>query len=135
MSLGPPRAPQQASCRGRTSDLVGSSWVDALHGCRRSLCKVTSTRERSGAMIWVVDDHLPTAAAVAEIVRGLGHSARTFAAAELACDALERASSAELCAVLITDLRMPGMDGMALLQRFRTRAPAVGVLVITAHGS
>jgi len=96
---------------------------------------VTSTRERSGAMIWVVDDHLPTAAAVAEIVRGLGHSARTFAAAELACDALERASSAELCAVLITDLRMPGMDGMALLQRFRTRAPAVGVLVITAHGS
>jgi DNA-binding NtrC family response regulator len=95
----------------------------------------TTQQASAPTAIWVVDDHLPTAAAVAEIVRGLGHSARTFAAAELACQELDRASGRELCSVLITDLRMPGMDGLALLQRFRVQAPGVGVVVITAHGS
>ena len=93
------------------------------------------TGEQPGAMVWVVDDHSPTAAAVSEIVRGLGHSARAFAAGELACDALERASPEAVCTVLITDLRMPGMDGLALLQWFRARAPKVAVVMITAHGS
>jgi len=91
--------------------------------------------EPARAIVWIVDDHRPTAAAVAEIVRGLGHVPRTFAAAEMACDAVDHAAAGELCSVLITDLRMPGMDGLALLQRFRVCAPAVGVVVITAHGS
>jgi DNA-binding NtrC family response regulator len=89
----------------------------------------------TSAIVWVVDDHLPTATAVAEIVRGLGHRARSFAAAEMASDALEQAAAGELCSVLITDLRLPGMNGLTLLQRFRVRAPGVGVVVITAHGS
>src|SRR4051812_12278777 len=86
-------------------------------------------------IVWVVDDHAPTASAVAEIVRGLGHVPRAFASAERACAVLEQSEDGELCSVLVTDLRMPGMDGMALLQRFRTRAPGVSVVVITAHGS
>jgi DNA-binding NtrC family response regulator len=86
-------------------------------------------------MVWVVDDHLPTATAVAEIVRGLGHEVRAFASAEKACAALDGAADEEVCSVLVTDLRMPGMDGLALLQRFRLQAPGVGVVVITAHGS
>jgi DNA-binding NtrC family response regulator len=84
--------------------------------------------------VWVVDDHPATAVAVAEIVRGLGYAARTFPSAELACGALEQLDGDE-CSVLITDLRMPGMDGLALLNRFRVRAPTAGVVVITAHGS
>ena len=95
----------------------------------------TTQQASAPTAIWVVDDHLPSAAAVAEIVRGLGHRPRTFAAAELAVAALEHASARELCSVLITDLRMPGMNGLALLQRFRVQAPGVGVVVITAHGS
>ncbi len=37
-------------------------------------------------------------------------------------------------AVVVTDLRMPGMDGMTLLGRIREHAPAPRVVVITAHG-
>ncbi|MEY2931403.1 MAG: Transcriptional regulatory protein ZraR [Pseudomonadota bacterium] len=85
--------------------------------------------------VWVVDDHQPSAAAVAEIVRGLGYVPRTFGTAELAYVALEQAPASERCSVLLTDLRLPGMDGLALLQRFRIKAPGVGVVVITAHGS
>ncbi|HEY3806991.1 MAG TPA: sigma-54 dependent transcriptional regulator [Kofleriaceae bacterium] len=37
--------------------------------------------------------------------------------------------------VLITDLKMPGMDGMALLRKIRTEQPEIEVIVMTAHGS
>ncbi len=37
--------------------------------------------------------------------------------------------------VVITDLKMPRMDGMALLAALRARAPAVPVIVITAFGA
>src|ERR1044071_7545191 len=38
-------------------------------------------------------------------------------------------------AVVVTDLKMPGMDGMALLERIREFSPATQVIVITGHGS
>jgi len=37
--------------------------------------------------------------------------------------------------LVITDLRMPRMDGMELLRRLLARAPAPRVVLITAHGS
>jgi two-component system response regulator AtoC len=37
--------------------------------------------------------------------------------------------------VLLTDLAMPGLDGMHVLQRMRVLDPSVPVLMLTAHGS
>jgi len=37
--------------------------------------------------------------------------------------------------VVITDLKMPGMDGMALLKKIRAELPEVEVVVMTAHGT
>ncbi len=37
--------------------------------------------------------------------------------------------------LLITDLKMPGMDGMQLLRKIRAEQPEVEVIVMTAHGS
>jgi two-component system, NtrC family, response regulator AtoC len=37
--------------------------------------------------------------------------------------------------LLITDLRMPGLDGMALLRLAREQAPEMEVIVLTAHGT
>lgn len=37
--------------------------------------------------------------------------------------------------LVITDLRMPGIDGMALFEAVRERNQAVPVIIITAHGS
>jgi len=37
--------------------------------------------------------------------------------------------------LVVTDLRMPGMDGMELLRKLALRSPAPRVVVITAHGS
>ncbi|HEB49313.1 MAG TPA: response regulator [Desulfobulbus sp.] len=37
--------------------------------------------------------------------------------------------------VVLTDLRMPGIDGMALFEAIRERNKAIPVIIITAHGS
>ena len=37
--------------------------------------------------------------------------------------------------VVLTDLAMPGMDGMQVLERLRATDPGVPVVMLTAHGS
>ncbi len=50
-------------------------------------------------------------------------------------EALQILDEGEPPHLVITDLRMPGMDGMELLQRIHERSGAPRVIVITAHGS
>ncbi|MBN1609134.1 MAG: sigma-54-dependent Fis family transcriptional regulator [Polyangiaceae bacterium] len=56
-------------------------------------------------------------------------------------DAVERgedalaAFSLERHAMVITDLRLPGIDGLEVLRGIRERAPGIPVLMITAYGS
>ena len=42
---------------------------------------------------------------------------------------------AELPTMLITDVRLPGRDGLALFDEIRSRYPSLPVLLITAHGT
>ena len=49
-------------------------------------------------------------------------------------EAIER-FEARPAPLVVTDLRMPRMDGMELLRRLAGRSPAPRVVVITAHGS
>lgn len=37
--------------------------------------------------------------------------------------------------VVVTDLSMPGMDGLELVSQIAARAPALPVILLTAHGS
>ncbi len=39
------------------------------------------------------------------------------------------------CDILLTDMKMPGMDGLELLQRAKQRCPALDVVVMTAHAT
>jgi len=52
--------------------------------------------------------------------------------AESAEEALGLMAEAEP-GIVITDIRMPGMDGLELLRRIRAASPETDVLVITAH--
>jgi len=54
--------------------------------------------------------------------------------AENAADALAMVESEPPDAVL-TDIRMPGMDGLALLEELQERRPGLPVVVMTGHGS
>jgi two-component system, NtrC family, nitrogen regulation response regulator GlnG len=48
-------------------------------------------------------------------------------------DSALRAISKQEPAVIITDIRMPGMDGLALLEHINSRYPELPVIIMTAH--
>jgi len=89
------------------------------------------TQTSAAATIFVVDDHAPSAEALAENLQREGYAVRMFTHPEPVLAALED----EDVAVLVTDLRMDGMDGIELLRACRQRDATLPVIVVTAHGS
>ncbi len=83
------------------------------------------------ARVLVVDDDPGVRYTLREILES---SRLEVAEAADGVEALERFEAAP-CPLVITDLRMPRMDGMELLRRLAARSPAPRVVVITAHGS
>jgi two-component system response regulator FlrC len=83
------------------------------------------------ARILVADDEAGLRAFVAEALQADGHAVSQSADGAQAAEALRR----ESFDLLITDLRMPRLDGMALLRRARAEQPEMEVIVMTAHGS
>src|SRR6266581_3538425 len=81
--------------------------------------------------ILVADDEPGVRESLAEVLRDAGYAVQTAADGAAALAALER----DDFAVVITDLRMPGADGLAVLRRAREISPQTLVVVMTAHGS
>jgi two-component system response regulator AtoC len=82
-----------------------------------------------GATILVVDDD----ANAREIFeQKLVHSGYQVATADSAEDALGKVKKVDP-RVIITDLRMPGMDGLQLLEKVKGSMPDVDVIVVTGH--
>ena len=81
--------------------------------------------------VLVVDDDV----AVGTVLVALLHQAGMAASHVASGDAALRALAIEPADVVITDLRMPGMDGMQLLGAITARWPGLPVIVLTAHGS
>lgn len=78
---------------------------------------------------WIVDDDQSLRWVLDKALRQAGLETRSFERAELMLDAIER----EQPDVLITDLRMPGMDGLTLLDRLNASWPDLPVIIMTAH--
>jgi DNA-binding NtrC family response regulator len=83
------------------------------------------------ARILVVDDEPDMAENVALILGAAGHEPIVETDARQAVEAVER----ERPDMLITDLRMPGLDGIALIERLRPGYPELPILVLTAYAS
>lgn len=79
--------------------------------------------------VWVVDDDQSVRWVLERALRQAGIEARCFERAEPLLDAI----ASDRPDVLLTDVRMPGMDGLQLLQRLHTREPELPVIVMTAH--
>jgi two-component system response regulator FlrC len=87
--------------------------------------------ETSMARILVADDEEGIRSFLAEALAGAGHHVEEAADGELAYQAL----SGRAFHVVVTDLKMPKMDGMELVRRLRREQPEVEIIVLTAHGS
>jgi DNA-binding NtrC family response regulator len=79
----------------------------------------------------VVDDDAETLALLHEIVAKEGFEVETAEDAETALRRLEQWQPE----LVITDIHMPGMDGLALLAAVREKEPDIPVVLLTAYGS
>ena len=80
--------------------------------------------------IFFVDDDTGVCKAVQGTLQGDGFTVTCFTNAP---DCIEQLSSL-MCDLLITDVNMPGMDGIELLTQVKRLAPWIPVLVVTGDG-
>jgi two-component system response regulator FixJ len=80
--------------------------------------------------VFVVDDEPSVRKAVRLILEAASHNVETFDSAMAFLDAYD--DSRPGC--LVSDVRMPEMDGMALLRRLAAQGAKLPVLMLSAHG-
>ncbi len=81
--------------------------------------------------ILVVDDEEPNRIALERTLAREGHPVVVAASARQGLDHLREGD----VGVVITDLKMPGMDGMEFLKLCRTFSPDTQVILVTAYGT
>jgi DNA-binding NtrC family response regulator len=81
--------------------------------------------------VLIVEDDAPARRGMADLLSLWGYDVAT---AGDGAEALERAAE-DLPAVVVSDLVMPGMDGLALLSALRADHPDVPVIMLTGQGS
>ncbi|MCH8249081.1 MAG: nitrogen regulation protein NR(I) [Proteobacteria bacterium] len=79
--------------------------------------------------VWIVDDDQSVRWVLEKALTQADMATRSFERAEHLLEAIDAGAPD----VLITDIRMPGMSGLALLERLRTTHPQLPIIVITAH--
>lgn len=83
-----------------------------------------------GIKIAIVDDEQDMRQSISQWLALSGFDTETFASAE---DAL-KAIGNDYPGVVVSDIRMPGMDGMAFLKRLMSQDSSLPVIIITGHG-
>ena len=83
-----------------------------------------------GYHVALIDDDAAVRASLTQTLELAGFSVSGFESAEQALATL----SSGFLGVVITDMRLPRMDGLTLLQELRRRDANVPVILITAHG-
>lgn len=87
--------------------------------------------DREGAKILVVDDDRELADGLVESLSNLGYSAAAAYSGKEGLDKFENGAFQ----LVVTDLKMPDMDGMELLQAVKARDKQAVVIVITGYGT
>ncbi len=82
--------------------------------------------------IIVADDHNLVREGLRPFLQELGDGVDILDAASLA-EAITHAETAESLALVLLDLRMPGMDGLRGVETFHERFPRVPAVILTGH--
>jgi two-component system nitrogen regulation response regulator GlnG len=79
--------------------------------------------------VWVIDDDKSIRWVLERALKKAELDVKLFESASIAMQALER----DTPQVIITDVRMPGIDGFQFLENVQTQHPELPVIVMTAH--
>ncbi|ABK46501.1 nitrogen metabolism transcriptional regulator, NtrC, Fis family [Shewanella sp. ANA-3] len=79
--------------------------------------------------VWILDDDSSIRWVLEKALQGAKLSTASFAAAESLWQALEISQPR----VIVSDIRMPGTDGLTLLERLQIHYPHIPVIIMTAH--
>ena len=79
--------------------------------------------------VWVVDDDRSIRWVLEKALKGAGIEVNTYEDANSVLRALNRSQPD----AIVTDIRMPGMDGFELLKQIHHRHPNLPVIITTAH--
>ncbi|WP_302796412.1 nitrogen regulation protein NR(I) [Hafnia paralvei] len=80
-------------------------------------------------IVWIVDDDSSIRWVLERALTGAGMRCVTFENGNQVLEAL----ATQTPDVLLSDIRMPGMDGLALLKQIKQRHPMLPVIIMTAH--
>jgi two-component system response regulator GlrR len=83
------------------------------------------------AQLLLVDDDTDLLRLLTMRLTAAGHAVQAVSSAEAALAHL----AVRLPSLVITDVRLPGLDGLALFDEIRQRHPSLPVILLTAHGS
>jgi two-component system nitrogen regulation response regulator GlnG len=83
----------------------------------------------SAAQVWVVDDDRSIRWVLEKALQKASIQARCFANAGGLLDALDQGEPD----AIVTDIRMPGLDGLGLLKQLQDQHPRLPVIIMTAH--
>jgi len=85
----------------------------------------------TSARVLVVDDDPAIRKIVADRLRAQQYEVERAESGEAALEVVERFEPH----LVLSDIKMPGMDGLALLERLKARRPSPEVIMMTAHGT
>jgi FixJ family two-component response regulator len=83
--------------------------------------------------IFVVDDDECIRTAAAAMLEAAGYTCTVFADGDHCLKQLDQKVNPRACDLLITDVRMPGKDGIVVLTEALRRAPWLPVIVMTSY--
>ncbi|PYJ98032.1 MAG: Fis family transcriptional regulator [Verrucomicrobia bacterium] len=85
----------------------------------------------SPANVLLIEDDASAASALRRVLADEGYHVTVVGRGD---DALSR-SEANVFDVVVTDLRLPGLDGMELVRRLHAARPRLPIILMTAHGT
>ena len=83
--------------------------------------------------IWIVDDDQSIRFVLERALQREGLVTRSFTEANQVLAALADAEASELPSVLVSDIRMPGVNGLELLAKVKTRQADLPIIIMTAY--
>ncbi|XID75638.1 nitrogen regulation protein NR(I) [Alkanindiges sp. WGS2144] len=81
------------------------------------------------AIVWVIDDDRAMRWVLEKTFQDAGFQVNSFESAQQALERLPQ----QLPDVILSDIRMPGMDGLSFLTQVKQTAPDLPIIIMTAH--